>query len=322
MSKTRIAIFVLGFLLVEPVWPFGYLAEYLRPENRGNDAMQDLIRGRLIGGGDGMIYSLDLKSGERTVLLYRQEPDVGMISVMGRFSDTGALVRLNSVIKGKKVATYDLSTGKLTTLVDGWDAMYSAAHGKLVYHRYRGRKTELVISSIGELDAPAEVIVDDVRGPVPGRWLTFIPVPISGTEFLFEWGGKGIWLHSFETGKSQHLAGLARCSLDGAFWIVGREQLFCSDRKVRDDGRVPFLLTDLQGNISREINLGRRAAPVAYNEEVDGILVQRERAYLKYVVFAYVACPLEFYDFSSGVLTEVFSDPMMSGLTVWMGDGR
>ena len=281
--------------------------------------MQYLIRGRLIGGGHNMIYSLDLKGGERTVL-YRPDPHVGMISVMGRFNDTGVLVRLNSVIKGSRIATYDLPAGKLTTLVDGWDAMYSATHEKLVYHRYRGGKTELVISSIDDLDAPAEVIVDDVRGPVPGRWLTFIPVPISGTEFLFEWGGKGIWLHSFETGKSQHLADLARCSLDGAFWIVGREQLFCSDRMVRDDGRAPFLLTDLQGNISREINLGRRAVPVAYNEEVDGILAQRERAYLKYVVFAYVAYPLEFYDFSSGMLTEVFSDPMMSGLTVWMGE--
>lgn len=319
MSRTRIVIFALGFLLVEPVWPLDYLAEYLRPENRGNDVMQYLIRGRLIGGGHNMIYSLDLKGGERTVL-YRPDPYVGLINVMGRFSDTEVLVLLDSVTKGSRIATYDLSAGNLTVLVKGWDAMYSATHGKLVYHRYRDEKTELVISNIDELDVPAKVIVDDVLGPVRGRWSTFIPVPISGTEFLFEWGGKGIWLHSFETGKSQHLAGLARCSLDGAFWIVGREQLFCSGREVRDDGRAPFLLTDLQGNISREIDLGRWAVPVAYNEEVDGILAQRERAYLKYVVFAYVAYPLEFYDFSSGALTEVFSSPMTRGLTVWMDE--
>ena len=307
MFRTGLIIFVLGFLPVESAWPFDYLTE-------SNGSGKDLLRGRLIAAAYNVVYSLDLKSGERTVLS-RPEPSVGSIRVLGEFSETKILVQYSSF--KNIVATYDLLSGKLTTLVEGREAMYSPTYGKLVYHRFGDGKTALVIVDINERDAPAEVIAEDVHGPAPRLWATLTPVLISDTEFLFQWEGRDIWQYSFETGKSRLLTGLKRCSLGGARWITGRGQLLCSDRKLQSIRQFAYLLTDLQGNISREIDF-RRARPVAYKAGVDGILVQGERVYRKFVLLIARDYPLEFYDFSSGSLTEIFSDPMISGRTVWM----
>ena len=309
MFRASLIIFVLGFSPAEPAWSLDNPAE-----GHGSvEAMRDLLQGRLVTAARNAIYSLEMKSGKRTVLI-RPEPHVGMIEVLGEFSETKILVQFSF---RNVIATYDLSSGELTILVEGQEAMYAPAYGKLVYHRYEEGRAALVVVNIDEPDAPAEVIADNVQSIAPGMWSTQIPVPISDAEFLFRRGELGIWLYSFETGEGRPLAGLKRCSLIDAFWITGRGQLLCADRKLWSIWRpYAYLLTDLQGSVSREIDFGE-ARPVAYKAGMDGILVQRKQIHRKFGWFVFVNHPIEFYDFSSGMLTEVFSDSRVLGRTVW-----